>query len=59
MSLRRATDADRPAIVSFLRERLATSMFPLGNLETHGMEGDHPHVTRFWLQDGARIRHES
>ena len=47
--MRRAAEADRGAIEAFLRERVETSMFPLGNLARHGMAGGHPLAMRFWI----------
>lgn len=47
--MREATPADRPAIEATLRARMATSLFPLSNLLTHGMAGGHPRAMRFWL----------
>lgn len=46
----RATEADRPAIEAFLHRHIATAMFPLSNLNSHGMAGGHPRAMRFWLR---------
>ncbi len=46
----RATEADRPAIEAFLRDHIATSMFPLTNLLKHGMAGGHPRAVHFWVR---------
>lgn len=37
MSFRRATQADRPALESFLRQHAPVAMFPLANLMTEGL----------------------
>lgn len=50
MGLIRATPEDRPAIEAFLRQQIATSMFPLSNLRRHGMQGGHPRATHFYLR---------
>jgi GNAT superfamily N-acetyltransferase len=50
--MRRATEADRPAVEAFLVARAVTSMFPLTNLARHGMDGDHDRAMRFWLCGG-------
>lgn len=44
-----ATDADIPDVVNFLTPRAAQSMFPLANLNNHGLNEDHPRSPRFWL----------
>lgn len=51
--MRRASEADRPAIEAFLKARAVTSMFPLSNLARHGMDGDHARSMSFWMVDGA------
>ena len=52
----RATAADLPEIEAFLRNHIATSMFPLTSLRHHGMENHHPRGQRFWLRwQAARI----
>lgn len=51
-----AAPADAPAIAAFLARHVATSMFLLSNLESHGIgEMAHPNGTRFLLRlhDGA------
>lgn len=50
-----ATQADRPAIESFLRRHITTSLFPLSNLRRYGLAGGHGRAMSFWLnwQDGA------
>ncbi|KQI71593.1 GNAT family acetyltransferase [Loktanella sp. 5RATIMAR09] len=45
-----ALDADRPAIEAFLKQHIATSMFPLSNLRRFGMAGGHARAMRFWLR---------
>jgi len=51
----RATEADRPAIEAFLKDHIATSMFPISNLRRYGMDGGHPRAMNFWVrwQNGA------
>ena len=46
----RATEADRPAIEAFLKQYIATSMFPLSNLRRHGMAGGHNFAMNFWVR---------
>ncbi|MFA8441039.1 GNAT family N-acetyltransferase [Yoonia sp.] len=46
----RATVDDRPAIEAFLKQHIATSMFPLSNLRRHGMSGGHPRAMQFWVR---------
>jgi len=46
---RAATESDRPGIEQYLEARLHLAMFPRSNLARHGMTGDHPHATRFWV----------
>ncbi len=55
MSLRRATAADLPDLERMLRARIDTSMFPLANLRDHGLDGDAPNGTRFWLLAGGAV----
>ncbi|MEL6207604.1 MAG: N-acetyltransferase, partial [Pseudomonadota bacterium] len=56
MTPRRATEADIPAIQAFLRAHIQTSMFPLANLEAHGLGSDAPRGTTHWLfEDGPRL----
>ncbi|MEL6681433.1 MAG: GNAT family N-acetyltransferase [Pseudomonadota bacterium] len=45
-----ATEADRPEIEAFLKQHIATSMFPLSNLRRYGMAGGHPRSVRFWCR---------
>lgn len=49
----RAAAADQPAIEAFLRQHIATSMFPLSNLRRYGMAGGHPRAMRFWVRWAA------
>lgn len=51
--MRRATEADLPAVEAFLRARPVTSMFPLSNLARHGMDGVHPRSMSFWIAEDA------
>ena len=45
----RATADDVPAIRAFLLDHIATSMFPLSNLDSYGIAGGHPRAMTFWL----------
>ncbi|WP_372570910.1 GNAT family N-acetyltransferase [Ruegeria jejuensis] len=47
--MRRATQADAPAIDRFLAAHIETSMFPLSNLRTHGLDGSHPRAISVWI----------
>lgn len=50
--IRKATQADIGQMVAFLEERIAHSMFLLGNLEAHGVGNTkHPHGTSFFLRE--------
>lgn len=52
----RACVADLPAIKAFLTGHIATSMFPLSNLRSHGMAGGHPRAVTFWVRwDAGQI----
>lgn len=55
--LRRATEADLPAIEAFLAPRVATSMFLSGNLRDFGLGRDHdrdpPKSMMLWLSEAA------
>lgn len=44
-----AVAADIPEIVEFLTPRAAQSMFPLNNLQAHGLDGDHPRAPSMWI----------
>jgi len=44
-----ATEADLPEVKAFLNAHVVQSMFPLANLKTHGLNGDHPRAPSFWL----------
>lgn len=46
--MRRLHPGERSAIESFLCARVETSLFPLGNLDRHGMAGGHPRAMTFW-----------
>ncbi|MEL6685499.1 MAG: GNAT family N-acetyltransferase [Pseudomonadota bacterium] len=46
----RATLQDQPAIEAFLKQHIATSMFPLANLHRYGMSGGHPRAMQFWVR---------
>lgn len=48
--LRLATEADGPAIVTFLRDHIESSMFPLANLVDHGFGRNHPNAQRIWIE---------
>ena len=45
-----ATVADRAAVEAFLTKHIATSMFPLSNLRSHGMSGGHARAMQFWVR---------
>ncbi len=49
--MRRATLDDLPAIQDILNRHIETSMFPLSNLERHGLDGDHARSMRYWIGD--------
>lgn len=53
MTWHRATQADIPALQERLRANMAGAMFPLGNLNQHGLDGDAPRAMRFWLCDDS------
>lgn len=54
--IRRATEADGPAIVTFLRNHIESSMFPLANLADHGLRRNHPNAQRIWIEmDGHDV----
>ena len=40
---------DLPAIRAFLQDHLPLAFYPLTNLDTYGLGGDHPRAMRFWL----------
>ena len=44
-----ATDADIPEIEAFLTPRAAQNMFPLNNLYSFGLNGDHLRAPAMWL----------
>lgn len=54
MSLRLAVEADLPALLAFLRQHEAGSMFPLVNLVA-GMEAAGPNGMRVWLGAGGMV----
>ncbi|MDP5217520.1 GNAT family N-acetyltransferase [Ruegeria sp. 2205SS24-7] len=47
--MQRATQADAAAIDGFLASHIETSMFPLSNLRTHGLDGAHPRAISVWI----------
>lgn len=54
--IRQATLQDLPALLDFLRPRVATSMFLSANLHDHGLNATgHPKATTVWIaeEDGA------
>jgi len=56
LPIHRATEADCPAIVTFLRNHIESSMFPLSNLAHHGLGRDHPNAQRIWIEtDGPDV----
>lgn len=44
-----ASETDLPEVKAFLNARVIQSMFPLANLDAHGLNGDHPRSPSFWL----------
>lgn len=48
-----ATPDQTDEIAAFLGLAPERAMFPLSNLLTHGMMGDHPHTMRFWVSRSA------
>ena len=44
---------EQDAVANFLNHHAATSMFPLENLQRHGMQSDHPRGCSFWVNDAA------
>jgi GNAT superfamily N-acetyltransferase len=46
----RATLADRAEVEGFLRRHIQIAMFPLANLQRHGMAGGHPRAMSFLLR---------
>lgn len=50
--IRKAEVADIGALAAFLEGHVTTSMFLLGNLESHGLDNtDHPHGTAYFLRE--------
>jgi GNAT superfamily N-acetyltransferase len=54
--IREAGLADRARVEALLHRRIDMAMFPLANLNAHGLgqtafPSDHPNATRFWLLD--------
>ncbi|MFA3917228.1 GNAT family N-acetyltransferase [Ruegeria hyattellae] len=47
--MRRATQDDTAAIDMFFSDHIETSMFPLSNLRTHGLDGAHPRGISVWI----------
>ena len=47
--MRRATEADRAALVAYLAPRAPTSMFLLANLAEHGFDRGHKNAMRYWI----------
>lgn len=54
-TIRTAGLNDESAIEAFLTKRIATSMFPLTNLRTYGLNGTAPRAMRFWVSDHTPI----
>lgn len=51
--MRRATQADLPALLAFLGDRTGTAMFPLSNLARYGLDGDAPRAMTYWIDRQA------
>lgn len=49
--MRRATEADREAINTYLGPRAATSMFLLSNLADYGFDRGHRNAMRYWIAE--------
>ena len=47
--MKRATTDDVPDITEFLNRHRASAMFPLANLDQHGLDGDAAYAPRCWL----------
>jgi len=51
--VREASEADLPEIRARLRAQIARAMFPLFNLQVHGLGGAAGRAMRFWLDEGG------
>ena len=51
--MRRATEADVPAIRVFLAKREVRAMFPLSNLARFGLDGDFEYAPRMWIAEAG------
>lgn len=49
MTWRRATQSDVPCLREIMESRLRVAMFPLSNLDAHGLDGDAPRSMSFWI----------
>ena len=54
-ALRRAGLADLPRIEALLSASVETSMFPLSNLRTFGLDGAAPRAMRFWIDAAVSV----
>jgi len=45
----RVTDAMLPRVRTYLNAHAEFTMFPLANLDQHGLDGDHPRSPRIWV----------
>lgn len=51
--MRRATQADRDALVAYLQPHVATSMFLMSNLIDYGLDRGHRNAMRYWIAEEA------
>lgn len=53
--MRPARPEDLDAVTSYLETQAERAMFPLSNLRRHGLDGDHPHAPRMWIDGRAGV----
>ncbi len=49
--MKRAVEADLPAVRAFLSARVSRAMFPLSNLDRFGLDGDHDYAPSMWIAE--------
>ncbi len=49
--MRRVAEADVAQLIEFLTQHQVHMMFALSNLLKHGLDGDHPRGTTFWMNE--------
>ncbi|SMY06829.1 GNAT family N-acetyltransferase [Flavimaricola marinus] len=55
-AMRRATEADRAALLDYLEPRAPTSMFLLSNLADYGFDRAHRNAMRYWIaEEGSAV----